>query len=194
MVTANGTPLAGGQKECSLGLIANGFQAETQACRLLELPTICMEANINVDLILSFQWFVERNIDILPARYGLMVHSQPSYFIPGASVDPCVSTVSSDSIRVVHVNKIDISTLPQGPIIKEVHPQALDGVQWDSQFCECQCPDLKDLAPIVLPFHSEKLTLDQWNVFFPPIVTQNEGPAWSEEEFFGNSALEKNAS
>ena len=87
LVTANGSPLVGGQKECILKLVASGFPVGGGSFRFWELPTICMEANINVDLILSFGWFRERNIDICPSQYGIRLNTQPPYLIPKS---PCM--------------------------------------------------------------------------------------------------------
>ena len=191
LVTANGSLLAGGQKECTLNLIANGFQTETNLCSFLELPTICMEANINVDLILSFGWFAERNIDICASQYGVRVNSQPAYFIPGAMVDVCAPMSNISAIQVANVCKIEICTLPRDATIKEVDPHILEGVKWDEDFRNCQCPTQSFVTPIVLPRHSDRMNVEQWEVFFSPVVLKNECPGWTEEEFLEIENLKK---
>ena len=83
LVAANGTILPGGHTECLLNLIAQGYDMQVGSYRFLELPTMCIEANINVDIILSFGWCVERHIDILAQKYGLKLNGPPTYFLGG---------------------------------------------------------------------------------------------------------------
>ena len=49
----------------------------------MEFPTKLMEAEVSVDIILSFNWLVEFNVDLQGRRYGLQTNTTPPYFIPG---------------------------------------------------------------------------------------------------------------
>ena len=51
--------------------------------RFLEFPTIMYEADIEVDMILSYKWLVQYDLDIKSRRYGLQTNSTPQFFIPG---------------------------------------------------------------------------------------------------------------
>ena len=83
LVTANGSILGGGNRQANLKLYVQGYQVGSDWCKTLTLPTVCYEAEISVDIILSFTWLHELNLDIRTRQYGLQTNQTPQYFIPG---------------------------------------------------------------------------------------------------------------
>ena len=77
LVTANGSPLGGGDREITLGLRARGEGVEKRDPLIMEFPTKLMEAEVSVDIILSFNWLVEFNVDLQGRRYGLRTNTTP---------------------------------------------------------------------------------------------------------------------
>ena len=112
LVAANGIILPGGHTECLLNLIAQGYDMQVGSYRFLELPTTCIEANITVDIILSFRWCVERHIDILAQKYGLKLNGSPTYFIFGGSGNNCANDQTN-------VGKIEGQETPMEEMVRE---------------------------------------------------------------------------
>ena len=44
---------------------------------IMECPTKLMEAEVSVDIILSFNWLVEFNVDLQGRRYGFQTNTTP---------------------------------------------------------------------------------------------------------------------
>jgi len=84
-----------------LDLILNGFEIETGSCKFLSLGTSLYEAEINNDLILSFSWLSEFELDMKANRYGLQTSGEPSYFIPG-TVQPKMGRANEVNVRLLH--------------------------------------------------------------------------------------------
>ena len=84
LVTASGAPLAGGEKEICLGLIAKGQSKDGVEALNFEFPTVLLEADISVDIILSFRWLVDFDVDVRGRKYGLQTNTIPPYFFAGS--------------------------------------------------------------------------------------------------------------
>ena len=110
-VTANGTTLGGGDKEVKLDLItcANIVGEETK--RFLILPTTLYEADISVDVLLSFSWLQEFNLDIKAKDYGLQTHTTPPYFISGITWDTTRTMTESPQVNVLEIRVVPPSAL-----------------------------------------------------------------------------------
>ena len=83
LVTASGAPLAGGEREIRLGLVAKGWIEGSGEALHFEFPTTLLEADITVDVILSFSWLVDFDVDVRGRKYVLQTNTMPRYFIPG---------------------------------------------------------------------------------------------------------------
>ena len=83
LVTASGSLLLGGDNEITLGLVATGETSNSEEKLFFEFPTVLLEAEISVDVILSFRWLVDFDIDVRGRKYGLQTNTIPPYFIPG---------------------------------------------------------------------------------------------------------------
>ena len=110
-VTANGTTLGGGDKEVKLDLItcANIVGEETK--KFLILTTTLYEADISVDVLLSFSWLQEFNLDIKAKDYGLQTHTTPPYFISGITWDTTRTTTESPQVNVLEIRVVPPSAL-----------------------------------------------------------------------------------
>ena len=170
LVTANGTILPGGQRECTLDLVAKGSENSSGNFRFLEFPTVCLEAKINVDIILSFGWCVDRHIDILPREYGLRLNGETPCFISGA-------TRSMSDVRQIRVWGIDGHNKQ---LVREVATQVWDPQTWEHAFRT----DTLHAAGHGnnFPHFTDRITEEQWEMFFSPLNAEEIPPERSEEE------------
>ena len=84
LVTANGSLLGGGSKQTRFNLMVKANPiSHIGEPKILVFPTTFVEANIQVDVILSFKWLVEFDLDIKCRDYGLQTNTRPLFFIPG---------------------------------------------------------------------------------------------------------------
>ena len=84
LVTANKTLLGGGIYTVDLDLGCKGVRMHDGNLNLLEFPTTLYEADINIDIILSFKCCRYYNIDITCGLYGLQFeYYDYQYFIQG---------------------------------------------------------------------------------------------------------------
>ena len=83
LVTANGSSLGGGDQQVKLRVVAQGYEVTDitpPPTKFLGFQTTFFEADISVDIILSYKWLYEFDIDVFPRKYGLRTNTQPAYF------------------------------------------------------------------------------------------------------------------
>jgi hypothetical protein len=82
---ANGMVLRGGSHTVELDLACKGYRVHDGEPQLLEFPTVLFEANIESDILLSFKWCRQFELDIRCGQYGLQFTSRGiHYFLPGS--------------------------------------------------------------------------------------------------------------
>ena len=81
LVTTNGFVLHGGDRTTTLNLLCKSFAPESGEKICLQFPTKLYEAEIRVDIILSFEWLVTFDINVKSREYGLETNTEPKYFI-----------------------------------------------------------------------------------------------------------------
>ena len=64
-------------------MVANGRIEGSGEALNFDFPTTHFEADISVDVILSFGWLVDFDVDVCGRRYGLKTNTTPLYVIPG---------------------------------------------------------------------------------------------------------------
>ena len=79
--------------------------------RFLILPTTLYEADISVDVLLSFSWLQELNLDIKAKDYGLQTHTTPPYFISGITWDTTRTMTESPQVNVFEIRVVPPSAL-----------------------------------------------------------------------------------
>ena len=99
-MTASGSPLTKGEKEISLGLTAKRYLKDGGEALNFEFPTVLLKAEISVDIILSFSWFVDFDVDLRGRKYGLQTNTIPQYFLP------TIEETSENSAAIKRVNFI----------------------------------------------------------------------------------------
>jgi hypothetical protein len=99
---ANQTVLAGGQREVEAILHFAGVDPDSKAKKPLPIPICCYDADIHVDMIVSYAWLVDSQADIIPRRHGLMFHhtDQGVVWVPG-SKDPAYAFGAPSRIAVI---------------------------------------------------------------------------------------------
>ena len=74
-LAANQTTLTGGRMELAGTLEFDGVDPDSRERRVLSLPIVGYDADIQVDMIVSFEWLASVKADIIPQKNGLMVHN-----------------------------------------------------------------------------------------------------------------------
>ena len=84
-LAANQTTLMGGKMELAGHLELDGVDMDTRGRRVLSLPVVAYDADICVDMIISFEWLATVMADVIPRRNGLMVHdsNHEVVWVPG---------------------------------------------------------------------------------------------------------------
>ena len=66
LIAANNQVVEGGDREVEVDIRFVGVESGTEEKRMLLMPTILMEANIDEDFILSYLWMGERDVRVAP--------------------------------------------------------------------------------------------------------------------------------
>ena len=80
IVTANSEPIDGGDREADVEIRFNGIDVEKKSKHLLLTPTRLIEADVDEDVILSYQWMGERDVRIGPRPHGVWFQAQSQSF------------------------------------------------------------------------------------------------------------------
>ena len=73
---ANQTRMSGGSLEADLIFKIHGSDVDSKGPTELAMSIECYDADIAVDVILSYQWMASAGIDIIPRNHGLMVQTR----------------------------------------------------------------------------------------------------------------------
>ena len=73
LVAANNDPVVGGDREVDLTIHVQGVVEGTRAKKMLQMPTTLYEAVIDEDMILSYRWMGERDVQVIPRDHGFRV-------------------------------------------------------------------------------------------------------------------------
>ena len=83
-VAANQMLVSGGQQEFETTLVVQGVDPDLGSPSSLRLPIVCYDADIGVDLILSYEWMAAMKMDVIPRRHGLLVQADGyALWVPG---------------------------------------------------------------------------------------------------------------
>ena len=100
-VTADQAVMEGGTVELNCEFALQGMGVESGRATQVVCTTCFYDANIGIDVIMSYEWLRRAEIDVRCLRHGLMVnHSLGPVWVPGL-----VDTTSCDSIQVC-VNQV----------------------------------------------------------------------------------------
>ena len=112
-------------------MLCKGCDSETGDKTCLQLTTKLYEAEIRVDIILSFEWLVTFNLNLKSREYGLETNIDPKYFIPGIKgnlevVDTSEGSDSDEGVDEVKGFKVmgsvdQVEPDPQAPFVEEVY-------------------------------------------------------------------------
>ena len=84
LVAANQTTLSGGRRELDCVLTMYGVESDTRVHTPIDLPFVCYDADVGVDLLISHEWLASMNLDVYPRRNGLMANLKDrQLWIPG---------------------------------------------------------------------------------------------------------------
>ena len=101
LMAANNQRLGGGETEVEMKLRFEGVDSESNESVVVVTKTVCYEADIMDDMILSFEWCRERHMDICASEHGL-VHRVAGGEIWMAGMPSNMST-SSEMVRETRV-------------------------------------------------------------------------------------------
>lgn len=83
-MAANQTLVSGGQQELVGALLVQGADPDLGTPSTITFPIVCFDADIGVDLILSYEWMASMGMDVIPRKHGLMVHGDGTMlWVPG---------------------------------------------------------------------------------------------------------------
>ena len=89
LVTASGQPLRGGSREAWVDLRFMGHEVGKPGKVVLATPTRLLEADMEEDVLLSYEWLGDRDFDVHARRHGLMGHvSGKDIWVSGIKEDP----------------------------------------------------------------------------------------------------------
>ena len=74
LVGINQVSLGGGHREVRCKIWLDGIDIESKASTMISLPLVAFDAEIDVDLVLSYEWLVARDIEVKPRRHGIRVN------------------------------------------------------------------------------------------------------------------------
>ena len=81
---ANQTLVPGGEFESTFNLVMDGTEIDLGTKITLELPITCYDAEIGVDLIISYKWLAAVAADVIPRKHGIMVNrTNDTVWVPG---------------------------------------------------------------------------------------------------------------
>jgi len=83
LVSANGGQIPGGTSKVTGVLCTKSYPLHGGPPVTLEFETTLLEAEVPVDMILSFKWLVDFDLDVRPRLNGLQTNPPHHYFIPG---------------------------------------------------------------------------------------------------------------
>jgi hypothetical protein len=116
LVAANNQRVKGGSDEALVELQFSGVVQDTKNAVVVKIPTLLYEADIEEDVILSYVWLAERNLNVVPRKHGVQG------FFDGCSVWICGVLAGKgtivDSIRAIPPVSIQA--------IHNFRPKALD--------------------------------------------------------------------
>jgi hypothetical protein len=73
LITANGQPLEGGSRTVDLQIFLKPYENGQFLTPSLQFSAVCYEADISVDIILSFPWMAEHKIGVFPHHRALVI-------------------------------------------------------------------------------------------------------------------------
>ena len=73
-MAANQTLVPGGRQELESLLWVQGVDPDLGTPSSLKFPIVCYDADIGVDLILSYEWMASNKMDVIPRKHGVAVH------------------------------------------------------------------------------------------------------------------------
>ena len=83
---ANQQGLGGNHRELVGKLIISGVDQDTRTEREVLLPFRAFDADLMVDMILSYDWLATHSIDVRPRRHGIFVHRPgTAVWVPGST-------------------------------------------------------------------------------------------------------------
>ena len=91
LLTASGQPLRGGAREvqADLKMVGTSSAGVSGKRMTLSTPSLLMEAEMEEDVLLSYQWLGDRDFDIYSRDHGLMGHvSGRAIWVPGIVEGP----------------------------------------------------------------------------------------------------------
>ena len=110
---ANSGTLSGGSTEATVRLRLRGSETDKKKRVALTTPTLVYEADIEDDMILSYEWLGERGFDVSPRRHGLLgVMDGCRIWIPG---------IDEDRSQSLHRQPVAVHAIPA-----QNAPRALD--------------------------------------------------------------------
>ena len=83
-IAVNQTTLSGGHRELEGTLKIQGVEVDSCQPEILSLPFVCFDADMEVDILLSYGWLAAMHLDVMPRRHGLMsIQSDRQIWIAG---------------------------------------------------------------------------------------------------------------
>jgi hypothetical protein len=121
ILTASGDELDGGDKEVGLEIRFHGLDVDTKTKHMLLTPAKLFEANIEEDVIISYQWMGERDVRIGPRAHGVWFKvKQQTVWVDGVSTNPHQRANARLPRVPVYVDTMAVIAGPRGK------PRALD--------------------------------------------------------------------
>ena len=89
LVAANNQRLPGGRYVAKVQLQFEAVDLDTKGKRLVTAPTTLYQAEMEEDIIISYQWLGERSLDVCPRSHGLRTRlGHATLWIPGRRLVP----------------------------------------------------------------------------------------------------------
>ena len=81
---ANQTGLGAGHREVRGNLVVEGFDIDSKSNTSVTLTIDAYDADIDVDVLLSYEWLATMDVDVRSQRHGIIIHqSHAAYWVPG---------------------------------------------------------------------------------------------------------------
>ena len=111
---ANSLRLSGGTRETMVFLTLQGVQLDSKQPVEVGLPITAYDADIKYDLILSYGWLAQQDIQINPRRHGVLIKDKmQAIWVPGKIFQPGPNTnVGTVPIEVQALPNVTSSSTP----------------------------------------------------------------------------------
>ena len=115
-LATNKTVVSGGERELSCALTFAGIDPDTKMAVSVSVSASLYDADIEVEVIFSYEWMARSKIDIIPHRHGVLMNGgEFPIWVPGVRESP------TNRVASVSVNHIVTQSVAEHYAVREAY-------------------------------------------------------------------------